>query len=50
MLVATDNLDSGEIVVWNMGAIAAQGGQPALTHFRQELTASASIPGVSRRS
>jgi hypothetical protein len=46
LLVATTDLDSGEIMVWNMGAIAAQGGQPALTLFRQVLTASASIPGV----
>ncbi len=46
LLVATTDLDSGEIMVWNMGAIAAQGGQPALRLFRQVLIASASIPGV----
>ena len=46
LLVATTDLDSGEIIVWNMGAIAAQGGQPALRLFRQVLIASASIPGV----
>ena len=46
LLVATTDLDSGEVMVWNMGAIAAQGGRPALKLFRQVLTASASIPGV----
>lgn len=46
LLVATTDLDSGDITVWNMGAIAAQGGLPALRLFRQVLIASASIPGV----
>lgn len=46
LLVATTDLDNGELTVWNMGAIAAQGGQPALRLFRQVLIASASIPGV----
>ena len=46
LLVATTDLDNGDITVWNMGAIAAQGGQPALRLFRQVLIASASIPGV----
>lgn len=46
LLVATTDLDSGEVMVWNLGAIAAQGGRPALTLFRQVLTASASNPGV----
>lgn len=45
LLVATTNLDTGEIVVWNMGAIAAQGGPRALWLFRKVLVASASIPG-----
>ena len=46
LLVATTDLDNGDITVWNMDAIAAQGGQPALRLFRQVLLASASIPGV----
>lgn len=46
LLVATTDLDSGEVVVWNMGAIASQGGPRALRLFRQVLIASASIPGV----
>lgn len=46
LLVATTDLDDGEIIVWNMGAIAQQGGLPALRLFREVLVASASIPGV----
>ena len=46
LLVATTDLDNGDINVWDMGAIAAQGGEPALRLFRQILIASASIPGV----
>lgn len=46
LLVATTDLDSGEVVVWNMGAIASQGGKPALKLFRRVLIASASIPGI----
>ena len=45
LLVATTNLDSEQVVVWNMGAIAAQGGARALKLFRRVLIASASIPG-----
>jgi hypothetical protein len=45
LLVATTNLDSEQVVVWNMGAIAAQGGPKALQLFRRVLIASASIPG-----
>ncbi len=45
LLVATTDLDTGEVVVWNMGAIAARGGRRALWLFRKVLVASASIPG-----
>jgi hypothetical protein len=45
LLVATTDLDTGEVVVWNMGAIAARGGARALWLFRKVLIASASIPG-----
>lgn len=45
LLVATTDLDSGDLVVWNMGAIASHGGQSALRLFRRVLVASASIPG-----
>lgn len=46
LLVATTDLDSGGIVVWNMGAIASRGGEDALRLFRRVLIASASIPGI----
>ncbi len=45
LLVATTDLDTGQAVVWNMGAIAARGGPRALRLFRTVLVASASIPG-----
>jgi hypothetical protein len=43
--VATTNLDAGRRVIWNMGAIAAHGGDDALKLFRDVLLASSSIPG-----
>jgi Patatin-like phospholipase len=46
LFVVTTNLDAGRPVVWNMGAIAAHGGEAALKLFRQILLASASIEGL----
>lgn len=46
LFVVTTNLDAGRPMVWNMGAIAAHGGDAALTLFRQVLLASASIEGL----
>lgn len=46
LLVATTNLDSAESVVWDMGVIAAHGGEDARRLFRDVLVASSSIPGV----
>lgn len=46
LFVGTTNLDSGQFVVWDMGAIASEGSVEALTLFRQVLVASASIPVV----
>ncbi len=46
LLVATTYLDKGETVIWDMGAIATQGGDAARTLFRDVLVASASIPGL----
>ncbi len=46
LLVQTTNLDAGRGVIWNMGAIAAKGGQDALALFRSVLLASASVPGA----
>ena len=44
--VATTDLDKEETVIWDMGAIAARGGEPARRLFRDVLVASASAPGV----
>jgi Patatin-like phospholipase len=46
LFVVTTNLDAGRPMVWNMGAIAAQGGDAALKLFRQVLLAAASIEGM----
>jgi len=46
LFVVSYNLDAERSVVWNMGAIAAHGGDAALNLFRTVLLASASIPGA----
>jgi hypothetical protein len=46
LFVVTTNLDAGRPTVWNMGAIAAQGGDAGLKLFRQVLLAAASIEGM----
>jgi hypothetical protein len=46
LFVVTTNLDAARPVIWNMGVIAAQGGEEGLRLFRQVLLASASIPGM----
>jgi len=46
LFVVTTNLDAGRAVVWDMGAIAARGGDPALVLFRKVVLASSSIPAV----
>jgi predicted acylesterase/phospholipase RssA len=46
LFVLTTNLDAERFVVWNIGAIAAHGGEPALKLIRTVLLASASIPGA----
>ena len=46
LLVATTDLDKEETVIWDMGQIAAHGGEVAHNLFRDVLVASASIPGV----
>lgn len=46
LLVATTDLDKEETVIWDMGLIAAHGGEAARELFRNVLLASASIPGV----
>lgn len=46
LFVATYDLDAERSVIWNMGAIAAHGGDDALKLFRSVLLASSSIPGA----
>lgn len=46
LFIVTTDLDAERSVVWNMGAIAAHGGDQALTLFRTVLLASTSIPGA----
>jgi len=46
LLVATTDLDRERRVIWDMGSIAAAGGERARRLFRDVLVASASIPGV----
>jgi len=46
LFVVSYDLDAERAVVWNMGAIAAHGGDDALNLFRTVLLASASIPGA----
>jgi predicted acylesterase/phospholipase RssA len=46
LLVATTNVDTGEIVVWDLGSIAMNGGDRARALFRDVLVASASVPGL----
>jgi predicted acylesterase/phospholipase RssA len=46
LFVVTTDLDAERSMVWNMGAIAAHGGDAALKLFRTVLLASSSIPGA----
>lgn len=46
LLVATTNLDREETTIWNLGAIAQQGGEASYDLFREVLVASSSVPGV----
>ena len=46
LLVSTTEVDTGETVVWDLGAIALHGGDGARTMFRDVLVASASVPGM----
>jgi len=46
LLVGTTHLDAGRLMVWNMGALAAQGSDEALALFRRVILASSSIPGA----
>ena len=46
LFIVSYDLDAERAVVWNMGAIAAHGGDVALNLFRTVLLASAAIPGA----
>jgi hypothetical protein len=46
LLVGTTDLDTEQLIVWDMGAIAAKGGAEARDLFGTVLIASASVPGV----
>ena len=46
LYVATTNLDSGEVVVWDMGYIAASGHPDRVKLYRSVLRASAAVPGL----
>ena len=45
LYVATTNLDSGTVAVWNMGAIASSDQPDRIDIYRDVLRASASVPG-----
>jgi hypothetical protein len=46
LAVATTDLDKEETVIWNLTALATEGGERARRLFRDVLVAAASIPGV----
>ena len=46
LYVATTNLDSGEIVVWDLGFIAASDYSKRVELYRRVLRASAAVPGL----
>jgi hypothetical protein len=46
LLISTANLDTGKLVIWNIGAIAASGHPRRLDLVRKIVLASAAIPGI----
>jgi hypothetical protein len=46
LFIATFNIDAERPVIWNMGAIAAHGGEDGLALFRTVLLASTAVPGA----
>jgi hypothetical protein len=46
LLIATTNLDSQKVTIWDMGEIATRGGEDAVRLFRDVLVASATLPGL----
>ncbi|MBN2291812.1 MAG: patatin-like phospholipase family protein [Pirellulales bacterium] len=45
LFIGTTNLDTGRLVIWDMGAIAASGRPGSLELFRKIILASSSVPG-----
>ena len=45
LYVATTNLDSGALTIWDMGDIASGGRTDPVQHFQKVLRASAAVPG-----
>lgn len=45
LYIGTTNLDTGRLVIWDMGAIASSGRADALQLYRSIVLASASVPG-----
>lgn len=46
LLIGTTNLDTGQLVVWNMGRIAATRTPESTSLFHRVMLASAAVPGV----
>jgi hypothetical protein len=46
LLISTTNLDSGKLVIWNIGAIAASENPHRLELVRKIILASAAVPGM----
>lgn len=46
LLVSTTNLDTGRLIIWNIGAIAASGHPRRLDLVRKVILASAAVPGL----
>lgn len=46
LLIGTTNIDSGSLVLWNMGRIAAQASPAAHALFKNVMLASAAVPGA----
>jgi hypothetical protein len=46
LLISTTNLDSGKLVIWNVGAIAASENPDRLELVRKIILASAAVPGL----
>lgn len=46
LLIGTTNIDTGQLVIWNMGKIASERSEQASNLFHRIMLASAAVPGV----